>query len=123
VGWVSAEDHGRLLTGLGEIGYRLGIADTDGDLERSAGRLRDVLAAGSEAMVLVLDNATDPQDVHRYLPPAGATRVIITSTDRAFTGLGADVPVDRFTPAQSLAYPLDRTGLSDPAGGRGRGSA
>jgi hypothetical protein len=49
VGWVSADDHGRLLAGLGEVAHRLGVADPEGDLEVSAGRLRDVLAARGRA--------------------------------------------------------------------------
>jgi hypothetical protein len=69
---------------------------------------------GAEPAVLVLDNASDPQDVRRFLPAAGATRVIITSTDRSFTALGADVPVDRFERAQSLAYLQARTEPADP---------
>ena len=114
VAWVSADDHGRLLAGLGEVAYRLGVATPTGIRRISAGRLRDELAARSETAVLVLDNATDPQDVSRYVPAVGATRVIITSTDLgAFDRAGADVPVDRFDRGQSLAYLQARTGLSD----------
>jgi len=116
VAWISADDHGRLLTGLAEVARRLGVADPEGDPEISAERLRNELAARTAPAVLVLDNATDLQDVRRYLPSTGATRVIITSTDRAFAALGRDVPVDRFERAQSLAYLRERTALSDEPG-------
>jgi len=64
---------------------------------------------------VVVDNATDPQLVRSYLPPTGLTRVIVTSTDRAFTSLGADIDVGVFDRAQSVAYLAKRTGLGDGA--------
>jgi hypothetical protein len=52
----------------------------------------------------VLDNATNIQAVRRYLPGAGAIRLIITSTDRAFAACGSEIQVGLFDRAQSLAY-------------------
>jgi len=116
VAWVSAEDSSRLLAGLAEVADRLGVADREGDSGVSATRLRDVLAARAAPAVLVLDSASDPQAVRRYLLATGQTRVIITTNDRAFTSLGADVSVDVFDRTQSVAYLAQRTGLDDDAG-------
>ena len=48
--------------------------------------------------------------------PPGAVQTVITSRDRAFTGLGVTIDVGLFTPAQSVAYLTDRTGLTDKDG-------
>ncbi len=116
VAWVSADDLNRLLAGLAEVARGLAVADPEGDSEKSAARLRDALATRTTPAVLVLDNASDPQAVRHYLPTTGATRVIITSTDRAFARLGADVAVDRFERRQSLAYLSQRTSMADDLG-------
>jgi len=66
--------------------------------------------------VLVLDNAGDPQLVRPYLPGTGATRVIITSTNRAFASVGVEVDVGAFSRSESLGYLNARTGLKDETG-------
>ena len=116
VAWVSGEDHERLLFGLAEVARGLGVADPDGDSEASARRLRDALNAGAAAGVLVIDNATDPSVVRRYLPTTGQTRAIITSTDRAFRTAGTEIEVDVFDPAESIVYLTERTRLAADAG-------
>jgi len=109
VAWVSADDHDRLVSGLAEVAWRLGVADPEGDSESSARRLCESLRARTKPAVLVLDNATDPVDVRGYLPPTGAVRVIITSNDRAFAGLGTQVDIGVFARPQSVAYLAQRT--------------
>jgi hypothetical protein len=116
VAWVTADSEDRLLTGLAEVADALGVADPEGDSGASAVRLRAALAARRDPAVLVLDNASDPAIVQRYLPPTGTTQIIITSTDRAFTALGADVDVDVFDREQSVAYLAARTRMQDVEG-------
>ncbi|HEX8645324.1 MAG TPA: tetratricopeptide repeat protein [Thermoleophilaceae bacterium] len=116
VAWVSAEDPPRLLGGLAEVAERLGVADPEGDSETSAARLREALAARASRAILVLDNANDPGLVRRYLPSTGTAQIVITSTDRAFTSLGAEVRIGVFNRTQSVAYLAERTRLEDVAG-------
>jgi tetratricopeptide (TPR) repeat protein len=116
VAWVSAVDQNRLLAGLAEVAQSLGVTDPEGDSETSAKRLRDTLAVRTTPGVMVLDNASDPEAVRRYLPTTGATRVIITSTDRAFASLGSEIDVGVFDRPQSIAYLSQRTGLTDDSG-------
>jgi tetratricopeptide (TPR) repeat protein len=116
VAWVSAESPGSLLGGLAEVAERLGVADPDGDSERSAKRLRDALTTRSALAVFVFDNAEDPKLLRPYLPATGPTRVVITSTDDAFASLGTKVPVGLFTRGQSAAYLAERTELNDEQG-------
>jgi tetratricopeptide (TPR) repeat protein len=116
VAWVSAEDRERLLAGLDEVARRLGVADPDGDSAVSATRLRDALASRARPAVLVFDNATDPAALRPYLPATGPVRVVVTTTDRAFASLGAEVFVEEFEREQSVAYLRERTGLDDDGG-------
>jgi tetratricopeptide (TPR) repeat protein len=116
VAWVSAEDQGRLLAGLAEVASRLGVADPEGDSERSAARLRDELATRAEPGVLVLDNATDPDAVRPYLPSAGSTQILITTTNRGFASMGSEILVQPFDREQSVAYLMQRTGLDNKPG-------
>jgi hypothetical protein len=117
VGWVNAETRDTLLVGLSELAARVGVADPDGDSAESARRLRDHLSERSEPALLVLDNATDPDLVDGLLPAGESTRVVVTSTDRAFTQFGGIVDAgEGFARAESVRYLGEATGLNDPDG-------
>jgi tetratricopeptide (TPR) repeat protein/pimeloyl-ACP methyl ester carboxylesterase len=116
VAWVNADTHGELLAGLAELARRLGVGDPEGDSLRSALRLRTHLAEGRAAGLLVFDNATDRDRLCEFLPTTGATQIVITSTDRAFTSLGEAVDVERFDRQESQHYLGDRTGYNDAEG-------
>ena len=66
--------------------------------------------------MLVFDNAADPDRLRPYLPLLGRTRVVITTTDTAFTEVGEVVDIEQFTRPESLRYLRDRTGIDDAAG-------
>jgi tetratricopeptide (TPR) repeat protein len=116
VGWVNAESRDDLLSGLARIAQRVGVADPDGDSVKSAQRLREHLETRSGAALLVFDNAVDPDPLLEFLPAAGGTRVVITSTDRAFTELGREVDAAAFSRAESVAYLRRRTEVHDEVG-------
>ncbi|MGV9336956.1 hypothetical protein [Nocardia sp. NPDC003726] len=118
VGWIGAETRDRTLAGLTEIAAKLGVADQEGDSLVSAHRLRDHLnSERTLSGVLVFDNATDPDFLSQFLPAVGGVRVVITSTDRAFTGLGELVDAATgFTRAESIDYLKAATGFDDPTG-------
>ncbi|MEU4312559.1 tetratricopeptide repeat protein [Nocardia sp. NPDC024068] len=116
VGWIDAETDGNLLEGLAAVARRLGVADPEGDSQRSAHRLRDYLASRPEPALLVFDNATAPDRVREFVPVRGGTRVVITSTDHAFTTLGSPIDLEVYARAQSLAFLRAATGLDDDSG-------
>jgi hypothetical protein len=116
VGWVNAETPDTLLSGLAEVAERLGVADPQGDSLESARRLREHLQTRAGDGLLVFDNAASPDDLRPFLPAAGRTQIVITSTDQGFAELGDTVDVSAFTRPQSLAYLHARTGQSDPGG-------
>ena len=116
VGWVNADTVDQTRVGLARIAERLGVADPDGDSAESAKRLREHLATWPGEAVIVFDNATDPDALRPFLPATGRARVVITSTDRAFTTFGSRVDVDEFTREESVAYLRERTGLDEDTG-------
>jgi hypothetical protein len=65
---------------------------------------------GAEEGLLVLDNATDPDGVCPFLPAAGGTQVVVTTTDRAFAELGQPVDVSALTRPQSVGDMRRRPG-------------
>jgi tetratricopeptide (TPR) repeat protein len=116
VGWVNTESRDSLLGDLARIAEAAGVGDPNGDSAESARRLRDHLAARPGESLLVFDNAASPDLVRPFLPAAGGTHVVITSTSWGFAELGAVVDVGAFSRAESVGYLTARTGLDDPAG-------
>jgi len=117
VAWVSGETVPTLLTDLAAVAEELGVADPEGDSEKSARHLRRALQSRSEPALLVVDNAANPAAVAPFLPTGtGACAVVITSTDHAFADLGTLIDVPTYTPDESVAYLEARTGLGDPDG-------
>ncbi|WP_281917157.1 FxSxx-COOH system tetratricopeptide repeat protein [Nocardia sputorum] len=119
VGWVNAETADTLHAGLSEIADYLGLSAPGEDTLRSARRLCNHLNNSSDRYLLVLDNATDPEQLRAVLPTRGGTRVLITTTNTAITWL-ADVTVDAgtgYTREQALAYLREATGLVDDPDG------
>ncbi|HTQ17473.1 tetratricopeptide repeat protein [Mycobacterium sp.] len=114
---MNAESRDDLVAGLARIAQRVGVGDPDGDSLNSAKRLREHLETRAGAALLVSDNATDPDGLVEFLPATGPTRVVVTSTDRAFTKLGREVNVAIFSRPESVAYLSQRT-QSDDGGHR-----
>ena len=113
VAWINAEDLGGVLAGLAEIAAGLGLGARDA----AAGRaVRHWLEADGDRCLLVFDNAVDPEVLRRFLPAAGAARVIITSNYESVASLGEGVAVDVFTEPEALTFLAARTGQADAAG-------
>ncbi|WP_169811621.1 tetratricopeptide repeat protein, partial [Nocardia shimofusensis] len=121
VGWIGAETTDTALAGFTEVATALGVADPDGDSLASARRLRDHLNSARESSgVLVFDNATDPDFLAEFLPTSGRVRVVITSTDRAFTSFGELVDArEGFERSESVQFLKTATRLDDPEGADG----
>ncbi|MFD6102521.1 ATP-binding protein, partial [Nocardia salmonicida] len=119
VGWVNAESVGTAVADLARIAAAVGVQDPKGDSTVSAARLREWLASWPGDSLIVFDNAAGPDQLLPLLPMLGRTRVVITSTDAAFTELGEVVEITQFTRAESVEYLRTRTGLDDKIGAAG----
>jgi DNA-binding SARP family transcriptional activator/Tfp pilus assembly protein PilF len=94
------------------------------DADEQSTMLRSLLSG--RRMLLVLDNASAPDQVRPLLPGTASCRVIVTSRDdlRGLIAMNGarTVPVDVFTPAESSALltallgPGDHAGLADRCG-------
>ncbi len=115
--WVSAETELALQTGLAALADRVNLSVDGEDIAASAARARarDYLTGLGVPGLLVVDNAENPEKVTRWLPTGRACRVVLTSTDQAFTSLATPIPVGTYTRAQFVAFLAERTGLDDPA--------
>ena len=116
VAWVGAEDTPAILNGLAVVAARLGMDRPGVALETVGAEVRNRLEADGDRCLIVFDNVTDPDEVRPYLPAAGHSEVVITSTDVATSGLGSPLPVDVFTEQESLDFLTARTGRSDHEG-------
>ena len=118
VAWVDAEDRRMMLAGLHQVACALGLTGPSADAQESAAAVRHHLEAHGERCLLVLDNAVDADAVMPFLPAAGVSQVVITSTRRALGNLGQTVTVDAFTAEEAIDYLTERTGLADVDGAR-----
>jgi tetratricopeptide (TPR) repeat protein len=116
VAWINAEEESGLLAGLAEVAGGLGLAADTADAAAAGRAVRHWLEAGGERCLLVFDNATDPAVLRPFLPAAGQSRVIVTSSRQAVATLGVGVPVEVFSEAEALTFLAARTGLADAAG-------
>ncbi|MET7339239.1 tetratricopeptide repeat protein [Nonomuraea sp. NPDC005650] len=116
VAWIAAETTDQILAGLAALAERLGERRADDDAAAAAARARAWLAATTRSALLVFDNAVDVALVRRWCPATGATRVVITTRNRAFLRACRPLDVSVFTPEQAAAFLHRRTGLTDPAG-------
>ena len=118
VAWVNAEDMAGVLNGLAEVAARLGIAKPQDAGEAAALSVRHWLEADGERCLVVFDNLTNVGESRRFLPAAGQSRVVVTSTSSAAARLGPPLAVGVFSTDEALAFLAEGTGRSDQDGVR-----
>jgi len=115
---VNAETTAELLSGLAVVADRIGIRKSNPDLAGTGAEVRNRLEANGERCLIVFDNVVDLDGLLRYIPAAGKSQVVITSTVAGASVLGRPLAVDVFTDRESLAFLAERTGRDDPRGAR-----
>jgi tetratricopeptide (TPR) repeat protein len=116
VAWVNAEDTPSILAGLEAVAARLGIDKPGTALETIATEVRNRAEADGEKCLLVYDNVTNPAELRPYLPAAGKSQVIVTSTQASALSLGDPTEVAVFTEQEARDFLAGRCGHGDPSG-------
>jgi tetratricopeptide (TPR) repeat protein len=97
VWWIPAEEPASAVASLARLAQRCGVA-VEHEAEESARAAVGLLAAGRRypRWLLVLDNATEPEDVFGILAAAEVSggHVLVTSRDGRWSGLAGTVEVD-----------------------------
>ncbi len=98
--WVPAENPALLPDRLAELALALDLTTATDPAGVAAARLLGELAR-RDRWLLVFDNAEDPRALSQFLPE-GPGRVLITSRNPAWRGIGATVGVREFTRPESI---------------------
>jgi hypothetical protein len=111
VWWVRADSPVTAGEDLANLAPVLGIV--------SHGKTGDVANAAVEALkyhsnwLLVFDNAAIPQDVS-YVSPGSDGHVLITSRNRGWSGIAAQIDVQEFSRSESIEFLTKRSGRREP---------
>ena len=116
VAWINAEDIPGILSGLALVAERIGIDRPGTVLETIGAEIRNRLEADGDHCLVVYDNVTDPDAIRPYVPAAGKSQVVVTSTNASALALGKPTAVGVFTEQESFDFLAQRTGLSDRTG-------
>ncbi|MFP5283245.1 MAG: FxSxx-COOH system tetratricopeptide repeat protein, partial [Actinomycetes bacterium] len=110
--WVPAEDTASATTALVELAARLNL-DSAAEEAEVLGQLWDALARRDD-WLLVFDNAEGAESLRHLLPPTVNGRVVITSQNPAWSGLGATVRVLPFARGSAVRFLLARANRREP---------
>jgi tetratricopeptide (TPR) repeat protein len=108
--WVA--DPADIVLSYAELARRAGVAEGVVDAELAA-RAGLAWLAAAHRPVVVVDGATDPDALNRWLP--AHARVLITTTVPDFEVLGGTVAVSGFDEAEAAGFLRARSGRDDAA--------
>ena len=110
-GWVRADSSVTMAEDLAALASLLGLS-ADGPVGDIAGQVVEALGSRRD-WLLVFDNAQNLEDLAGMLP-SGDGHVLITSRNRAWSGLATQLDLEVFTRAESMEFLCQRSGRDEP---------
>jgi tetratricopeptide (TPR) repeat protein len=113
VWWIVAERAPTAVAALTALGRHLGVgeaADQNAMVDEILDRLRH-----RDRWLLIYDNADEPEQLARLLPPGGSGHVLVTSRCRAWGRVAEPLPLDVLRRHESVALLRRRSGSGDEA--------
>ena len=112
VGWVRADSLVTVAEDLAVLAPILGLPE-DGTVGEVAAQVVGALGLRPDWLV-VFDNAQSPGDLVGMLPGGGG-HVLITSRNRAWSGVATQVDLGEFSRAEAVEFLCQRSGSDEPA--------
>ena len=109
--WVRADSPVTVAEDLAALAPLLGLP-VEGAVGNIAAQVVSVLRARSDWLV-VFDNAQRPSDLVGMLPSGGG-HVLITSRNRAWSGVATQLDLGEFSRDEAVKFLLQRTGADEP---------
>ena len=113
--WVRADSVVSAAEDLAVLAPLLGVP-TKGTVSRVATDVIGALASRRDWLV-VFDNAQKPGDLAEMLPGGGG-HVLITSRNRAWSGIALQIDLREFSPAESVEFLCERSRCDEPEAAR-----
>jgi tetratricopeptide (TPR) repeat protein len=110
--WIRAETESTIRADLVGLGLRLGWVGADDKEEPAVAAVLQRLCDDGEGILLIFDNAGDPNAITPYLPHTGATKVLVTSNSHAWRAIAAPVEIRVWPKNVGAEYLIARTGCT-----------
>jgi hypothetical protein len=108
--WIRAQSEPGMRADLVALGVRLGWVAADEKEEPALAIVMERLRHEGEGILLIYDNAVDPQMLKPYLPPGEHARVLVTSNAHAWRGVASPVEIRLWPREIGADYLVARTG-------------
>ncbi|MGO8100697.1 tetratricopeptide repeat protein [Rhizobium leguminosarum] len=108
--WIRAQSASTLRTDLVALGRRLGWAALDEREEPALAKTIRQLSDDGKGILLIFDNAFDAAGLKPFLPRAGKSRMLVTSTSHNWRGIGQPIPISVWPKNVGADYVMARTG-------------
>ena len=108
--WVRAETESTMRADLVGLGVRLGWVAADAPEEPALAAVLERLRDDGERVLLIYDNANNPNEIRKYLPRGGHARIIVTSNAPNWGGVAAPVEIEVWPAEIGADYLIARTG-------------
>jgi tetratricopeptide (TPR) repeat protein len=110
--WIRAETESTMRADIVGLGVRLGWVAADAPEEPAVAAVLERLREEGDGILLVYDNAINADEIRKYLPRGGATRIIVTSNAPNWGSLAAAVEIEVWPKEIGADYLTARTGRS-----------